>query len=217
MHDALLPGLRGYELPLLPCVAVVGVLVDIRAGGFLPSINIERQAAVDAGQLEVTAPDGDDIPLLVCLAVGLVLIDQSAMRLGGFVHVEHLAARLRLTELAAPVAEAFAKDEIGVGHALLLANAAKPKLIQISTAYRPTKGGSAAVPRNKYVEICKKKPTNQKQRDWPEYKTSKFTTDAIVTEGSERTKPSGFVRIPNATFITRASGSPRGAKTGNWT
>ena len=33
----------------------------------------------------------------------------------------YVAARLRLTELAALVAEAFAKDEIGVGHALLLA------------------------------------------------------------------------------------------------
>lgn len=204
----------------------------------------------------------------------------------------YVAARLRLTELAAPVAEAFAKDEIGVGHALLLAKlqpaqqeealaacyqeqynngskgkrillpvrnlqqwiehnillelaaapfskedaalvpdagacvgcpkrtghnvllfeglthadqcsdpkcyaakvdahvrqtiAAKPKLVQISTAYGPTKDGNVAVPRNKYVEIRSDKPTNQKQRDWPEYKTCKFTTEAIVTEGSEK-------------------------------
>jgi len=42
------------------------------------------------------------------------------------------------------------------------------------------------VPRNKYVEIRNEKPTNQKQRDWPEYKTCKFTTEAIVTEGSEK-------------------------------
>jgi len=33
----------------------------------------------------------------------------------------YVASRLRLTELAAEVVEAFAKDEIGVGHALLLA------------------------------------------------------------------------------------------------
>jgi ParB family chromosome partitioning protein len=64
--------------------------------------------------------------------------------------------------------------------------AAKPKLIQISTAYGPTKDGSAVVPRNKYVEIRSEKPTNPKQRDWPEYKTCKFTTEAIVTEGSEK-------------------------------
>ena len=63
---------------------------------------------------------------------------------------------------------------------------AKPKLVQISTAYGPTKDGSAAVPRNKYVEIHSEKPTNPKQRDWPEYKTCKFTTEAIVTEGSEK-------------------------------
>ena len=64
--------------------------------------------------------------------------------------------------------------------------AAKPKLVQISTAYGPTKDGSTAVPRNKYVEIRSEKPTNPKQRDWPEYKTCKFTTEAIVTEGSEK-------------------------------
>jgi ParB family chromosome partitioning protein len=64
--------------------------------------------------------------------------------------------------------------------------AAKPKLVQISTAYGQQKDGSAAVPRNKYVEIRNDKPTNPKQRDWPEYKTCKFTTEAIVTEGSEK-------------------------------
>jgi len=64
--------------------------------------------------------------------------------------------------------------------------AAKPKLVQISTAYGSAKDGSAAVPRNKYVEIRSEKPTNPKQRDWPEYKTCKFTTEAIVTEGSEK-------------------------------
>jgi ParB family chromosome partitioning protein len=206
----------------------------------------------------------------------------------------YVAARLRLVELAPAVAEAFAKDEIGVGHALLLAKlqpaqqeealtacyqeqyggtnktkrillpvrqlqqwiehnillelasapfskedaqlvpeagtcldcpkrtghntllfaeigsdqpdscsdpkcyaakveahirqsiAAKPKLVQISTAYGAQKDGSAVVPRNKYVEIHTEKPTNPKQRDWPEYKTCKFTTEAIVTEGSEK-------------------------------
>jgi ParB family chromosome partitioning protein len=64
--------------------------------------------------------------------------------------------------------------------------AAKPKLVQISTAYRAQKDGSVVVPRNKYVEIRTEKPTNPKQRDWPEYKVCKFTTEAIVTEGSEK-------------------------------
>jgi hypothetical protein len=68
--------------------------------------------------------------------------------------------------------------------------AAKPKLVQISSAYGPATEGSAALPRNKYVEIRPQtdsgKPTNQKQRDWPEYKTCKFTTEAIVIEGTEK-------------------------------
>jgi ParB family transcriptional regulator, chromosome partitioning protein len=68
--------------------------------------------------------------------------------------------------------------------------ATKPKLVQISTAYGPANGDSPIVPRNKYVEIRPQtdsgKPANQKQRDWPEYKTCKFTTEAIVTEGSEK-------------------------------
>jgi ParB family chromosome partitioning protein len=210
----------------------------------------------------------------------------------------YVAARLRLVELAPAVAEAFAKDEIGVGHALLLAKlqpeqqqkalaacyqeqyggtnktkrillpvrqlqqwiehnillelasapfskedsqllpeagacldcpkrtghntllfaeigsgqpdscsdpkcyaakveahvrqtiAAKPELVQISTAFGAQKDGNAVVPRNKYVVIRplpnSDKPTNPKQRDWPEYKTCKFTTEAIVTEGSEK-------------------------------
>jgi ParB family chromosome partitioning protein len=64
--------------------------------------------------------------------------------------------------------------------------AAKPKLVQISTAFGTPKDGGTAIPRNKYVEIHSEKPTNPKQRDWPEYKTCKFTTEAIVTEGNEK-------------------------------
>ena len=40
--------------------------------------------------------------------------------------------------------------------------AAKPKLVQISSAYGTATEGSAALPRNKYVEIHTEKPTNQK-------------------------------------------------------
>ena len=206
----------------------------------------------------------------------------------------YIAARLKLTELVPVVVEAFAKDEIGVGHALLLAKlqpeqqedalsacyqesygngskpkrillpvrhlhqwieqnillelrsapfskenaqlvpeagsciecpkrtghnvllftdlgasqpdscsdpkcfqaklyahvmqtiAAKPKLVQISTAYGQSKDGSAAIPRNKYVEVRQDKPQRKEQRDWPEYKACKYTTEAIVTEGTEK-------------------------------
>jgi len=205
----------------------------------------------------------------------------------------YIAARLRLTELAPAAVEAFTKDEIGVGHALLLAKlqpheqeealaacwqesysngskpkrillpvrhlqqwiehnillelaaapfskedaqlvpkagscvdcpkrtghnvllfegigskhdscsdpscysrkldehvkrtvAAKPKLVQISTAYGQPKDGSAAIPRNKYVEIRQDKPQRKEQANQPEYTSCKFTAEAIVTEGSEK-------------------------------
>jgi len=206
----------------------------------------------------------------------------------------YVASRLKLTELAFPVIEAFAKDEIGVGHALLLAKlqieqqeealaacyqesygngskpkrillpvrhlqqwiehnvllelgiapfskedaqlvpeagsclecpkrtghnvllfaeigkthpdscsdpkcyqakldafiqqtiAAKPKLVQISTAYGTPKDGSAVLPRNKYVEIRQDKPKNKYQQDAPEFKTCKYMSEAIITEGSEK-------------------------------
>ncbi len=62
----------------------------------------------------------------------------------------------------------------------------KPKLVQISTAYGQPKDGNAALPHNKYVEIRQEKPQKKEQRDWPEYKTCKFTSEAIVIEGSEK-------------------------------
>ncbi len=64
--------------------------------------------------------------------------------------------------------------------------AAKPKLVQITTAYGQPAEGSAVIPRNKYVEIRQEKPTGKHQRDWPEYKTCKSMTEAIVTDGSEK-------------------------------
>ncbi len=64
--------------------------------------------------------------------------------------------------------------------------AAKPKLVQITTAYGKPAEGSAVVPRNKYVEIRQDKPQNKYQRDAPEYKTCKYTTEAIIAEGTEK-------------------------------
>jgi ParB family chromosome partitioning protein len=69
--------------------------------------------------------------------------------------------------------------------------AAKPKLVQISSAYgRPATTGadsaSAALPRNKYIEIKQQDPNAKKHRDWPEYQTCKSMTEAIVTEGTEK-------------------------------
>jgi ParB family chromosome partitioning protein len=64
--------------------------------------------------------------------------------------------------------------------------ATKPKLVQISTAYGQPKDGSAAIPRNKYVEIRQDKPQRKEQANSPEFKTCRYMADAIVTEGSEK-------------------------------
>jgi ParB family chromosome partitioning protein len=75
--------------------------------------------------------------------------------------------------------------------------AAKPKLVQISAAYGQPAEGSAAIPRNKYVEIKQEKPQNNKQRDWPEYKTCKSMTEAIITEGTEKGELRKICADPN--------------------
>ena len=62
--------------------------------------------------------------------------------------------------------------------------AAKPKLVQISTAYGQQAEGSPVLPRNKYTALAEEKPRNKEEAQRPEYKTCKFTTDAIITEGS---------------------------------
>ena len=64
--------------------------------------------------------------------------------------------------------------------------ASKPKLVQISTSYGSLPEGSTAIPRNKYVEIEAQKPDTPEQAKRPEYKTCRFTTEAIVTYGSEK-------------------------------
>jgi ParB family chromosome partitioning protein len=64
--------------------------------------------------------------------------------------------------------------------------ATKPKIVQISTRFGGEQEGSTTLPRNKYVEIRQDKPEKKEQRDWPQYKTCKFTTEAIVTEGAEK-------------------------------
>jgi ParB family chromosome partitioning protein len=63
--------------------------------------------------------------------------------------------------------------------------AAKPELVQISTAYGGQKEGSAVLPRNKYTAIRDDKPKSKDDAKRPEYKVCKFTTEAIITEGSE--------------------------------
>jgi ParB family transcriptional regulator, chromosome partitioning protein len=64
--------------------------------------------------------------------------------------------------------------------------AAKPKLVQISTAYGQQKEGSVPLPRNQYIEIRPEKPTTKEEATRPEFKTCKYTTDAIVSEGIDK-------------------------------
>jgi ParB family chromosome partitioning protein len=63
--------------------------------------------------------------------------------------------------------------------------AAKPELVQISTAYGGQKEGSLVLPRNKYTAIRDDKPKSKEDAKRPEFKVCKFTTEAIITEGSE--------------------------------
>ena len=63
--------------------------------------------------------------------------------------------------------------------------AAKPNLVQISTAYGQQKEGSAVLPRNRYTEVRAEKPADRDEAKRPEFKLCKFTTDAIVTDGTE--------------------------------
>jgi ParB family chromosome partitioning protein len=64
--------------------------------------------------------------------------------------------------------------------------AAKPRLVQISTAYGQQKEGSATLPRNRYTEIRPDKPTTKQEATRPEFETCKFTSEAIVSEGIDK-------------------------------
>ena len=63
--------------------------------------------------------------------------------------------------------------------------AVKPNLVQISTAYGKQQEGSKVLPRNQYTAIRDDKPKSNDEAKRPEFKACKFTTDAIITEGSD--------------------------------
>lgn len=58
--------------------------------------------------------------------------------------------------------------------------------MQISTAYKQQPDGEKAIPRNKYVEIREEKPDTPEKAKWPEFKTCKYTTEAIVSDGIDK-------------------------------
>jgi ParB family chromosome partitioning protein len=64
--------------------------------------------------------------------------------------------------------------------------ATKPELVQISTAYGQPQKGSKIITRSKYVEIKPEKPDTPEKAKWPEFKTCKYTTEAIVSEGIDK-------------------------------
>jgi ParB family transcriptional regulator, chromosome partitioning protein len=63
--------------------------------------------------------------------------------------------------------------------------AAKPQLVQISTAYGKQQEGSKVLPRNQYTAIRDEKPKTKEEAKRPEYKVCKFAADAIITVGSD--------------------------------
>jgi len=63
--------------------------------------------------------------------------------------------------------------------------AAKPSLVQISTAYGGQKEGSAVLPRNKYTAIRDDKPQKKEDAQRPEFKVCRYAADAIIIEGSD--------------------------------
>jgi ParB family chromosome partitioning protein len=64
--------------------------------------------------------------------------------------------------------------------------AAKPEIVQISTAYGKTQDGSKIITRSKYVEIKSEKPDTPEKAKWPEFKTCRFIAEAIVSEGIDK-------------------------------
>ncbi|HEY9137890.1 MAG TPA: ParB/RepB/Spo0J family partition protein [Terriglobus sp.] len=75
--------------------------------------------------------------------------------------------------------------QVKVGAHVAKTIAAKPNLVQISTAYGQQKEGSAVLPRNRYTEVRAEKPADRGEAKRPEFKSCKFTTDAIVTDGTD--------------------------------
>jgi ParB family chromosome partitioning protein len=63
--------------------------------------------------------------------------------------------------------------------------AARPELVQISTAYGAQKEGRPILPRNKYTAIRDEKPKSKDEAKRPEFKVCKFAADAIIAEGSD--------------------------------
>jgi ParB family chromosome partitioning protein len=63
--------------------------------------------------------------------------------------------------------------------------AAKPQIVQFSTAYGTQKEGSPVLPRNKYTAIRDDKPKSKDEAKRSEFKVCKYAAEAIITEGTD--------------------------------
>lgn len=63
--------------------------------------------------------------------------------------------------------------------------AAKPELVQISTGFGTQKEGSPVLPRGKYTAIRNERPKSKDEAKRPEFKECRFTTEAIITDGTD--------------------------------
>jgi ParB family chromosome partitioning protein len=78
--------------------------------------------------------------------------------------------------------------------------ATKPELVQISTAYGQQQEGSKVITRSKYIEIKSEKPDTPEKAKWPEFKTCKYTTEAIVSEGIDKGQLRNVCTQPDCTI-----------------
>jgi ParB family chromosome partitioning protein len=88
--------------------------------------------------------------------------------------------------------------------------AAKPKLVQISTAYGTPKDGSAVMPRNKYVEVRNDKPTEPRSSAiGPNTRRASSPPRPSSPRAAKRASCGASARIPNARCIMPRSKQQR--------
>ena len=109
-------GARRYRAAQLAAIGYVPVrIADLSDAQALETSIVENLQRRDVHPLE----EAQGFAALMRLEEPAYSIEQIAAKCGK--QPGYVASRIRLTELAPAVVEAFAKDEIGVGHALLLA------------------------------------------------------------------------------------------------
>jgi ParB family chromosome partitioning protein len=94
--------------------------------------------------------------------------------------------------------------------------AEKPELVQISTAYGAQKEGSTVLPRNKYTAIRDDQPKSKDEAKRPEFKTCKFTAEAIITEGSDVGKVHKVCANPSCPVHHPKKQTSTGANDAQW-